>query len=749
MDIEKLVSQMTLEEKASLCSGKGFWETKPIDRLHVPSVWLSDGPHGLRKQAGTGDHIGLGESVVATCFPTAAGLACSFDRALARMVGEALGEECQAENVGVLLGPGANIKRSPLCGRNFEYFSEDPFLSGEMAAAHIRGVQSKNVGTSLKHYAANNQEHRRMSVNAVVDERALREIYLASFEYAVKGGKPWTVMCAYNKVNGVYASEDPFLLTRVLREEWGFDGFTVTDWGACADHVKGVAAGMDLEMPCTGSVNETLLIQAVRSGKLDESMLDRAVCRMLAVLYRYLDNRDPSAVYDRDQHHHLTRRVARETMVLLKNENGLLPLSGGKIAFIGQYAKAPRYQGTGSSRINPSHVLSALEAVRSVAKVAYAQGFDDADPSVRQALLDEAVETARKADVVVLFVGLPDTYESEGFDRAHMRLPDDQNELIQAVCKVSGKVVVVLHGGSPVEMPWADDVQAILEAYLGGQAVGGAVVDLLFGAANPCGKLAETFPMRLSDTPSHLFFPGDRATVNYRESIYVGYRYYDTKQMAVRYPFGFGLSYTTFKYGRLRLDSRTIAPDGQLSVAVDVTNTGKVFGKEAVQLYVHSAHQGVSRPEQELKGFEKVALEPGETKTLRFTLDRRAFAYWEERIHDWYVESGAYEIRVGASSRDIRLKATVEVTANKPLPLAVTPDTTIGDILALPGGPHALSPLMAGFSGIMGTGEETDATTGAMIQAMMKDLPLHALRSFAGDLFTEEVMWGLIDALNR
>lgn len=748
MDIHHLVSQMTLEEKASLCSGNGYWYTKAIDRLQIPSVMMTDGPHGLRKQIESGDHLGINDSVEATCFPTAAGLASSFDRELLHLLGETLGEECQAEAVAILLGPGANIKRSPLCGRNFEYFSEDPLLSGELAAAYIRGVQSKNVGVSLKHFAVNNQEHRRMTTNAVVDERALREIYLASFEYAVKGGKPWTVMCAYNKLNGVYGSENPFTLTQVLRDEWGFDGFTVTDWGACNEHVEGVRAGLDLEMPSTGTANDQKLVDAVRSGLIAEEVVDRTVERILTICYRYLDNRDASAVYDRGAHHHMARRIARESMVLLKNERQLLPLGKQKIAFIGKYAEKPRYQGTGSSRVNASYILSALEAARSVSKVTYAQGFADQKDATDEKLLAEAVDVAAQADVAVLFVGLPDPFESEGFDRAHMRLPDCQVELIREVARVNDKVVVVLHNGAPVEMPWADDVQAILEVYLGGEAVGGATVDILFGAVSPCGKLAETIPHKLSDTPCHGFFPGDGDTVTYHESIYVGYRYYDMKEMNVRYPFGYGLSYTTFDYSNLRLSSDAIDPDGSITVSVDITNTGKISAKEIVQLYVRSAHEGVSRPEQELKAFEKVALDPGQTKTVRLALDSRAFAYWETRIHDWYVEGGTYEIRVGASSRDIRLSAQVEISANKPLPLRVTPDTPLGDILMLPGAHQVLAPLLKQFEGFM-SDDGQDSATEAMGEAVLKYLPLHTVKSFAGDAFPDAMMWQLIHALNR
>jgi len=749
-DIPQLVARMTLEEKASLLSGNGFWWTKGVERVGLPPVMLTDGPHGLRKQrpAGGDDHLGLNDSVPATCFPTAAGLACSFDRSLMHLLGETLGQECQAEDVAVVLGPGANIKRSPLCGRNFEYFSEDPYLSGEMAAAHIRGVQSKHVGTSLKHFALNNQEHRRMSVDVKASERAMREIYLASFEGAVKGGKPWTVMCAYNKVDGVYASENHFLLTQVLRDEWGFDGFTVTDWGACADHARGVLAGMDLMMPATGTWQDEALVAAVRAGDVPEEAVDQAVQRVLTIIRRYLGHRDKNATADLDAHHEIARRIARESMVLLKNEGDLLPLKGQKVAFIGQYAVDPRYQGAGSSRINPARMLDAVSAARSIGDIAFARGYDDqkdGDP----ALLAEAVEAAKAADVAVLFVGLPAAYESEGFDREHMRLPKQQTDLIEAVRAVCEHVVVVLHNGSPVEMPWAKDIPAILEAYLGGQAVGGAVVDILFGAANPCGKLAETFPHKLADTACYMFFPGDGDTVHYNEGIYVGYRYYDTKEMDVLFPFGHGLSYTTFAYDNLRLSSDDMALGSQLTVSVDITNTGDVAGKEIVQLYVRSTHAGVSRPVRELRGFEKLSLKPGETGTATFTLDARAFAYWEERIHDWHVEGGSYEIQIGASSRDIRLGAPLTISSVRPLPVRVGMDTTLGDIMALPGGAQIVGPLMQGFLDLAGAGNEKDPATAAIFEAMARYMTLYGVRCFAGDQLTEETLQGMIAMLNR
>ena len=750
MDAKQLVSQMTLEEKASLCSGKGFWHIKGIERLSFPSVMVSDGPHGLRKQATSGDHLGLNDSISAVCFPTAAGLACSFDRDLLKTVGEALGEECQAEDVAVILGPAINIKRSPLCGRNFEYFSEDPLLNGELSAAYISGVQSKHVGVSLKHYAVNNQEHRRMTVNAVVDERTLREIYLCGFETAVKKAKPWTVMCSYNKVNGTYASENKKLLTDILRDEWGFDGFTVTDWGACNDHVAGVLAGLDLEMPSSGDASDKMLVQAVHSGNIPESAVDQAAERIVSVVARYLENRDAAAVFDRGVHHHLARRIARESMVLLKNDGSLLPIRGSKkVAFIGKFAKEPRFQGGGSSHINTSDVTSALSAVRSVhGNVVYAKGYETQQDVVVPELIAEAVEAAKSADIAVLFLGLPDAFESEGYDRTHMRLPQCQLTLLDEVLKVQPKVAVVLHNGSPVELPWADGVPAILEAYLGGQAVGGAVIDLLFGAANPCGKLAETFPHRLEDTPAYLHFPGDRDTVAYREGIYVGYRYYDAKKMDVRFPFGHGLSYTSFEYSNLQLSKNELRDGDTLTVTLDVTNTGSIAGKEIVQLYVASAHRGVSRPEKELKGFVKVALDPGETKTVSMLLDRRSFAYYETALPGWHVENGAYTLLIGASSRDIRLEGTIAYAGAPQLKCLFTMDSTLGDIMDTPQGKPFIDHIFQGLQALTQAAGEGSAVSQEMMVAMMRDLPLHAIASFSQGQLGREALEGIVYSLN-
>ena len=748
MDIQRIISEMTLEEKTALLSGKDFWHLKGVERLGIPEIMVTDGPHGLRKQAGTSDHLGLNASVPATAFPTAAATACSFDRDLIYEMGEALGEMCQQEDVAVILGPGTNIKRSPLCGRNFEYFSEDPYLAGEMAAALILGVQSKNVGTSVKHFAMNNQETRRMSVSVLADERTKREIYLVPFETAIKKGKPWTVMCSYNKIGGVYSSENQWLLNDLLRGEWGFEGMTMTDWGACNDHIEGVRAGMDLAMPSLGDSADKQLADAVRDGVLDEKYVDEAVERVLNVIQKFTENRKKDPDFFLGAQHHQARKIARESAVLLKND-GVLPLkSKGKIAFIGAFAETPRYQGGGSSHINASEITSALQAVRSVAKVEYAKGYSIDTDQVNPELQAEAVALAKKADVAVLFVGLTDAYESEGYDRSHMRMPENQNALIDAVCAVNDRVVVVLHNGSPVEMPWADKVGGILEMYLGGQAVGGATVDLLFGAVSPSGKLAETFPMHLEDNPSYLNFPGNGDQVEYREGIYVGYRWYDTRKMPVRWAFGHGLSYTQFEYSNLRVNKEKIAQGEGVRVAIDVKNVGHMGAKEVVQLYVHSAHNGAARPEQELKGFEKVYIAPGKTETVEFELNPRAFAYYESAIRDWYVEGGAYEIRIGASSRDIRAAKTIEIEAGKPIPVRVTMDTTFGDLMKIPGSQPILQPVMGGMMAQFGGVPEDDSMSG-MMEAMVGFMPLHALKSFGGGQVSDKMLEELIAALNR
>ncbi len=748
-DINKLISQMTLEEKASLCSGLDFWHTQPIERLDIPAVMVTDGPHGLRKQGGSGDHLGLGDSVPATCFPTAAGLASSWNRELLHQVGEAIGEEAQAEQVAIVLGPGTNIKRSPLCGRNFEYFSEDPYLSSELAASHIQGVQSQDVGTSLKHFAANNQEERRMSVDTIVDERTLREIYLASFEGAVKQGKPWTVMCSYNKLNGTYTGENEYLLTDILRREWGFEGFVVSDWGAVNERVDALKAGLELEMPANGGIGDAKIVAAVKDGKLDEKILDRAVEQLLRFVFNAIELQKPNATFDPNEHHQLARRVAAESMVLLKNDHNLLPLSKkGRVAVIGEFAVQPRYQGSGSSHINPTQLDQALDEIRklvdSESEVTYAPGYDLDSDDVKDELVQEAVKLAGEADVVILFTGLPDRYESEGYDRTHLELPLNHKQLIKELAAVQPNLVVVLSNGSPVTMPWLDQTSAVLEGYLGGQAGGGAVADLLFGEVNPSGKLPETFPVQLSDNPSFLNFPGEGDRVEYREGIFVGYRYYDTKQLEPLFPFGYGLSYTSFEYSELQVDRTSMTDQDTVNVQVTVRNTGSRRGQEIVQLYVHDPESSVIRPEQELKGFAKVALEPGESKTVSFMLDKRAFAYYHTELRDWHVETGEYELRVGASSRDIRLKQTIEVTSTVKLKQVFHRNTTIGDIAANPATKPIAEELTkrSGLNDMMGDNPD-------MLLAMTRFMPLRAMINFGQGKYTEDMLEQDLQRLNE
>lgn len=745
-NVKEIVSQMTLEEKAGMCSGKDFWHLKSVERLGIPEVMVSDGPHGLRKQAENADHLGINESIKAVCFPTACATACSFDRDLLEEMGSALGKECQAENVSVLLGPAVNIKRSPLCGRNFEYFSEDPYLAGQMAKAHIQGVQKEGVGTSIKHFAANNQEYHRMSASSEVDERTLREIYLAAFETPIKEAKPKTVMCSYNQINGVFASEDPWLLDEVLRKEWGYEGYVMSDWGAVNERVPGLKAGLELEMPASGGETDRQIVEAVKNGTLKEEILDRAVERILNVIFDYVDHKKDE-VFDMEKDHALAEKVETESMVLLKND-GILPLKkGSRVAFIGAFAKNPRYQGGGSSHINSFRVTGALEAAEGMADITYAEGYGLEKDEIDEALVKEAVKAAKEAEVAVIFAGLPDAFESEGYDRVHMKMPNCQNHLIHEVCNVQPNVVVVLHNGSPVEMPWADEVKGILEAYLGGQAVGAAEAKILFGDANPCGKLAETIPYKLSDNPSYLNFPGDGETVEYKEGVFVGYRYYDKKEMPVRYPFGYGLSYTEFAYSNLKLDKKSMKDTDTLTVSVDVTNTGSREGKEIVQLYVADLTGSANRPVRELKNFVKVSLAPGETKTVQMELNKRSFAWYNVKLHDWYAASGIYEIQIGKSSREIVLSDTVEVTTDVTVPVEIHKNTTVGQLMRDPKAAAFLQETMGEMMKTLGGGGEAsaEAISPEMIQGMLESMPLRGLRSFAG--LSEEGLNQLVEKL--
>lgn len=730
MNVQEIMQQMTLEEKAAFCSGHDFWHTKDVERLGVPSVMMCDGPHGLRKQEGEGDHLGINKSIETVCYPTAAALASSFDRDVMRKLGEALGQECQAENVAMLLGPGLNIKRSPLCGRNFEYFSEDPYLAGEMGEAYVQALQGQGIAACAKHFACNDQETLRMSGSSNLDERTLREIYLPAFEAVVKKGKTRSLMCAYNAINGTFCSENKMLLTNILRDEWKSDAFVVTDWGAIKDQAKGVAAGLDLEMPGGPNATGEEIVEAVKAGTLDESDLDKTVLRLLQFVKDSVEQRRPGATIDRDACRKLARKLAGECAVLMKNEGSLLPLKENqKVAFIGEFADKPRYQGAGSSHINAPHAVSALETAGNA--VIYARGYDAHSDVTDEAMLKEAVETAKKADVAVIFAGLPDALETEGADRDHMRLPDNQNELIKAVSQANPHTVVVLHGGSPVELPWLHDVPAVLCAYLGGEQVGAATVDLLYGKVNPSGHLAETWPIRLQDNPSYLNFPGEEGVVTYAEGIFVGYRYYDKKEMPVNFCFGHGLSYTQFEYANLKLDKDSLTDQDTLTVSVDVKNIGSVAGKAAVQLYVRDVESAVRRPVRELRAFEKIALQPGEIKIVTFTLDKRAFAYWEPKCHDFFVESGEYVIEIGESCRDIRITQPVQVEGTIELPFTVTENTTIGQLLKHPKGKEIIGNLMR--SSALSHVDQTDSMgegSERMMQGMMMGIQLGALVSY-------------------
>lgn len=730
-EIKKLVSEMTLEEKAGMCSGVDFWHTKAVERLGIPAVMMSDGPYGLRKQEGEADHLGLNESIKTVCFPAGVSTASSFNRKLVRKLGETLGEECQAENIGVLLGPAMNIKRSPLCGRNFEYYSEDPYVSSQMASAYIKGLQSKHVGACPKHFYANNMEEKRQTASSELDERTAREIYLASFEETVKEAKPWSIMCSYNRINGTYAAENREALTEILRTEWGFDGFVVSDWGATNNRVSDLKAGLDLEMPSTGGITDSYIIEAVQNGTLDEADVNHTCERILDIVFRWQENRDASAVMDRDREHEIARKIAEECMVLLKND-GVLPLSETqKIAFIGKYAERPRYQGGGSSHINSYKVSSVLDTVKEYKNITYVQGFDDALDETDETLLTEARKAAEAADVAVIFAGLPDAYESEGYDRKHMKMPPNQDYLIEEVCKVQKNVVVVLHNGSPVEMPWISKVSAVLESYLGGEAVGEVQRDILFGKVNPSGKLAESFPIRLQDNPSYLSYHVKKGKVHYQEEVFVGYRYYDSKEMEVLFPFGHGLSYTAFKYSNLKLDRERMTDEETLNVAVDIKNTGKTAGKEIVQLYVSPADCDVIRPAKELKGFEKVSLEPGEQKTVRFALDKRAFAYWAADKSDWRVSEGIYGILIGASSRDIRETAGIYVEPAVKEKVNYTPESTFGEVVSNPKKAKILMEMFGGMAEEMKKITPEDGENVAigqeLIRSMVMDMPMRSL----------------------
>jgi beta-glucosidase len=730
-EITAIVQQMTLEEKAALVTGASAWTTTPVERLGVPELFVSDGPHGVRRVP---DVNALGaQSLPATCFPTAALLAATWNGDLLHEMGQALAGEANALGVGVLLGPGVNMKRSPLCGRNFEYFSEDPFLAGELAASLVEGMQRGGVGVSLKHFAANNQEYQRFSTDTIVDERTLREIYLPAFERVVKRARPWTVMCAYNKLNGVYCSEHYALLVEILKQEWGFEGFVVSDWGAVHDRVKSLQGGLDLEMPGPKPYRTQKVVDAVRAGELDAAVLDEAVRRVLAIAFRAAETPKGRA-FDIAADHALARRVAAEGMVLLKND-GLLPLQNPqRIAVIGRAAKEPHFQGGGSSHINPTRVDSPFDELQmraGAAELTYSEGYP-ADDELQPALIDAAVEAARRAEVALIFAALPSYKESEGYDRTDLDLTAQQVALIQAVSAVQPRTVVILHNSSAVAMTaWIDGVAAVIEAWMMGQAGGGAIADILYGVVNPSGKLAETFPLRIEETPAYLNFPGDNGVVRYGEGLYIGYRYYDAKTTPVLFPFGHGLSYTTFAYSNARLSAATFRDVDGVTVSVDVTNTGAVAGKEIVQIYVHDRKASLMRPAKELKGFAKVELQPGETRTVSVALDFRAFAFWHPSHKQWITESGEFDILIGASAADVRASVPVTLQSTMALPSLLNIESTVRAWLEDPRGSVVSAGLFQQMMAQMGqTFGGGDEGIGMDMMGFVMELPLASLLGF-------------------
>ena len=670
---------MTLEEKAGLTSGRDNWFTKGIERLGILSVRTSDGPHGLRTQEGEENSLAEERSAKTVCFPAACLSAASFDRELICEMGKALGQESQALGVNVLLGPGVNMKRSPLCGRNFEYFSEDPYLAGEMGAAFVEGVQSQGVGTSLKHYLANNQEHRRMDSSSEMDKRTMREIYMPAFERVVKKAKPWTVMASYNKIGGTHTTENKKYLTEILRDEWGFEGLVVSDWGATHNRAGAVEAGCDLTMPAENTDEE--IVKAVQEGRLSEEALDRACENLLSLAFRAQENQKKDIAFAYENDHELARRIAAESMVLLKNEDSILPLKKDETdAFIGPFVEKPRFQGGGSSHITCFKISNVTDAAKERGlQVLYAKGCGD-DGKTDETLLGEAVELAKDADKIVLCVGLTDIIESEGYDRKDMQMPEGHLGLIEEICKVNANTIVVLHNGAPVEMPWVNLPKGIIETYLAGQAVGEALLDVLYGDVNPSGHLAESFPIRLEDNPSYLYFGGENGVVSYQEGLFIGYRYYESKKMPVRFPFGYGLSYTTFTYHDLSVEKEKLDENESVKVSLKVTNTGSVMGKTVIQLYVAPEKMEAIRPVRELKAFDKVELQPGETKDVMFELEPRAFQHWNTVVHNWRTEQGKYAIQIGENARDIVLEKEIYIEAEPVPPLGgYSPQMAIGE----------------------------------------------------------------------
>ena len=784
MKHSEIIGKMSLEQKAAFVSGFDYWHLEEAPEFDLPKIMVTDGPNGLRKQNPNGDSVGLGNSFPATAFPNAATVSCSWDSELLRQEGEALGEECLKERVSVLLGPGTNIKRAPTCGRNFEYFSEDPLLAGKCAAAWINGVQSKGVGASLKHFAANSQEAFRMIVNEVIDERALRELYLTAFEIAVKEAQPWTIMNCYNRVNGDYGSENAHLQQEIARGEWGFEGLFITDWGASVDRVPGLKAGTDLEMPSSGTYNTEKIIQAVQSGELPEAVLDERLDCVIDLIEKSKPVLEKVHDFDQKAHHALARKIAEESMQLLKNDDAILPLKkDAKIAVIGEMAKFPRYQGAGSSVVNPFEVDTAYYGLgKRGVNFTYAKGYDKGKDVIDERLVSDAVNAAKQADVAVVFAGLTEEFESEGYDRQNIQMPNCHNHLISMVAAANPNTVVVLAGGSVVEMPWIGEVKALLNSGLGGEAGGDAVARILLGEVNPSGKTSETYPIHWKDNPTYGNYPAGPVTAEHRESVYIGYRYYDKAAEDVLFPFGFGLSYTTFEYSALKLSRKKIKDTDTLTVSFKVKNTGSVAGAEVAELYVSDDESTIFRPVKELRGFEKIYLEPGETKDVKLTLDKRAFAFFNVKTNDWCVESGAFTVQVGASSRDIRLEAKVNVESTEACEIpdyrTVAPayyddvkNIVRGDFEALYGplpspirDPNAkidiycclndakdtkwggrICKLIGGIMSKFGSAENGD---GKMLAAMATQIPIRNFIAMSMGVFTQDMADGLLRVLN-
>jgi len=785
--VETWLKELSTEEKISLLSGKDFWHFKSFPQHSIPEIMVADGPHGLRKMDSSLKNMTITKSHPATCFPTAVTLASSWDRDLINEIAIALAKECLKENISILLGPGINIKRHPLCGRNFEYFSEDPILSGELGAAFINGTQSMGIGTSLKHFAANNQEYNRNVSDSIIDERTLREIYLRAFEISVKKSQPWTVMCSYNLINGTYSSDNKRLLNDILRKEWKFEGIVLSDWGATNNRVQGIKGGLDVEMPGSSGANDVYIKKALNENVITMDEVNKAAERILKTIEKSSNSKKENYTIDIESHHSLARRAAAESMVLLRNENNILPLSTkSSIAIIGELAQNPRFQGNGSSLVNPYKIENPLTEISKIQKNSiFSKGYSINELEVNEKLHQDALETVKDVDVVLFFGGLPPIYESETFDRDHIKLPENQRVLIEDIAKTKKNIIVVLSNGAPVEMPWINKTRAIIEAYLGGQASGGAIADIIFGTVNPSGKLAETFPLKLEDCSGYHYFPGEPRQVQYREGLYVGYRYFSTVKKPVLFPFGFGLSYSSFEYSNLILSKNEITEDENLQIKFTITNTSSREGKEIVQIYIHDNKSTKHRPHIELKDFKKINLKPQESKDVEFILNKRSFAFYDIDSHNWQIEEGDFTIMVGASCEDIRLQdeifisssftpairnKTDEFYTNLPVDRFIVSDDIYKESLQrdlpspLPHKPYHINSTIGDIRRtFLGSilyhiaiktaakmwGDYKDPTVKKIVKISVKESPLRSLFLMSNGIVSYHMAQGLIDLLNK